>query len=60
IGLLYKSSKEFLKERAVDVRAFKNDFRDLVDKVKEKITGSEFENVHKRELRKERDRGLER
>ena len=60
IGLLYKSSKEFLKGRAEDVRTFKNDFRDLVDKVKEKITGSEFENVHKRELRKERDRGLER
>ncbi|GLB57822.1 MobV family relaxase [Sporosarcina sp. NCCP-2378] len=60
IVLLYKSSKEFLRERTGDVRAFKSAFKDLVDKVREKITGSEFENIHKRELRKERDRGLER
>lgn len=60
IGLLYKSTKEFLKERTEDVRAFRSAFRDLVDMVKEKITGGEFERLHKREKARERDRGLER
>lgn len=60
IGLVYKSTKEFIKERTEGVRAFKQVFSGLVDKVREKTTGSEFERLHKRELKKERDKGLER
>lgn len=60
IGLLYKSTKSFLKERTEDVRSFKNVFRSFIDEVKERITGSEFERLHKRETARERDRGFER
>lgn len=60
LGLVYQSAKEFLRERTDNVRAFRRVFGELVDKVKEKTTGSEFERLHKRDLRKERDRGLER
>ena len=49
IGLLYKSSKEFLKERTEDVRAFRNAFKSFADKIKEKIKGSEFERLYKRD-----------
>lgn len=49
IGLLYKSSKEFLKERTEDVRAFRNVFKSFADKIKEKIKGSEFERLYKRD-----------
>lgn len=60
IGLVYKSAKEFLIRRTDGVRAFKQAFGDLVDKVKEKTTGSEFERLHKREKARERnnERGL--
>lgn len=62
IGLVYKSAREFLKERTDNVRSFRRVFGELVSKVKEKTTGSgsEFERLHKRDLRKERDKGLER
>ncbi|MBM7717702.1 putative nuclease with TOPRIM domain, partial [Bacillus thermophilus] len=71
IGLVYKSTKEFLKERTEDVRAFRNVFKSLVDKIKVKISqarekqnlrpqASEFEKVYKRELSEERNRGFER
>lgn len=60
IGFLYQSTKEFLKERADDLRAFRNDFKSLVGKVKERITGSEFERLHKREQARERNKGMER
>ena len=71
IGLVYKSTKEFLKERTEDVRAFRNVFKSLVDKIKVKISqarekqnlrpqASEFEKVYKRELSEDRNRGFER
>lgn len=49
ISLLYKNTKEFLKERTEDVRAFRNVFEHFVDKMKDKIIGSEFERLYKRE-----------
>ncbi|MGB2994383.1 MAG: MobV family relaxase [Paenisporosarcina sp.] len=60
IGSVYKSAKEFLKERTSDLKAFRSAFKDLVDKVKEKTPGSEFERLEKRERSRERNRGLER
>lgn len=71
IGLIYESAKEFLRERTDSLKAFKSVFKDFVDKVKYKTTQfeqkhdlgakmNEFEKVHKQELRKERNRGLER
>lgn len=49
ISLLYKNTKEFLKERTDDVRAFRNVFKHFVDKMKDKIIGGEFERLYKRE-----------
>lgn len=60
IQSIYKSTKEFLKERTKDVRAFKSVFKDFVDKVKEKAPGSEFERLNRVEKRREMDRGMER
>jgi len=60
IGLVYQSAKEFVKERTEGVRAFRDVFRGLIDKVKDRMDGSEFERIHKHDLRKERDRGLDR
>lgn len=71
IGLIYQSTKEFIKERTEGLKAFRSVFKGLVDKVKEKTSQarekrnlepktSEFEKVHKRELNKERNRDLER
>lgn len=60
IGSVYKSAKEFLKERTSDLKAFRSAFKDLVDKVKEKTPGSEFERLERRERSRERNRGLER
>lgn len=59
IGSIYKSTKEFLKERTDSLKAFKSVFNDLVTKVKEKSPKSEFEILDKREKRKEKDRGME-
>ena len=60
IGLIYQSTKEFLKERTDGLKAFRNVFKDLIDKVKEKTPGSEFERLYKREKARERNNGLER
>lgn len=60
VGLIYQSTKEFLQERANGLQAFRRAFKDLVDKVKEKTPGSEFERLHKRERRREQNRGMER
>ena len=67
---LDQSTREFLKERTNGLKAFKNVFKGLVDKVKDKTSQTqeklnlepkmnEFEKVHKQEMNKERDRGLE-
>lgn len=60
IGLLYQNTKEFLKERTDSVRAFKNVFKDFIGDLREKVTGSDFERLYKRERARERDRGMER
>lgn len=60
VAQIYKTTKEFIKERTKGVRAFKDVFKSLVDKVKEKVPGGEFEKVHKREINRERDREFER
>src|SRR5699024_1654848 len=59
IGSIYKSTKEFLKQRTDGLKAFKDVFNDLVTKVKEKSPKSEFERLNKQEKRKERDKGME-
>lgn len=60
IKFLYQSAKEFVKERTNNAMAFKDAFRSLVSKVKQKAPGGEFEKVHKKELSKEKNRGMER
>lgn len=60
IGVLYKNTREFLKARTEGVRAFKNVFKQFVDGVKDKIQGSEFERLDKRQQTREHDRGMER
>ncbi len=60
IKSIYKSAKEFIKERTKSAMAFKDVFKALVDKVKEKSPEGEFEKTYKREVNKERDRGFER
>lgn len=60
IGLLYQNTKVFLKERTDSVRAFKNVFKDFIGDLREKVTGSDFERLYKRERARERDRGMER
>lgn len=57
---LYKITKEFIKERTGNAMAFKDVFKGLVDKIKQKAPEGEFEKAHKREVNKERDRGFER
>lgn len=57
IKSIYKSAKEFIKERTKGVMAFKDVFKALVDKVREKAPEGEFEKVHKREMTREQDRG---
>lgn len=59
IGSIYKSTKEFLKERTDGLKAFKSVFNDLVTKVKEESPKGEFERLNKQEKRKERDKGME-
>lgn len=71
VSLIYESTKEFLKERTDGLKAFKNVFKDLVDKVKGKtmnfqekrnmpLERNEFEKIHSKSLSKEKDRGMER
>src|SRR5699024_3751618 len=59
IGSIYKSTREFLKQRTDGLKAFKDVFNDLVTKVKEKSPKGEFERLNKQEKRKERDKGME-
>lgn len=59
IGAVYKSTKEFLKERTNGLKAFKGALNDLVGKVKDKTPKSEFERLNKVEKRREKDRGME-
>lgn len=60
IKMIYQSTKEFLKERTSDSKAFKNAFKGFIDKVKEKMTGSEIASLFNREQARERDRGMDR
>lgn len=60
IQMIYTSVKEFLKERTDDLKAFKNVFKDLMDKISRKTIGSEFERLHKRDKVREHDRDMER
>ena len=60
VGLIYQSTKEFLIGRTDSVRTFRSHFKELVDKVKEKAPGSEFERLHKRERRREQNHDMER
>jgi len=57
---LYKITKGFIKERTSNAMAFKDAFKSLVDKVKQKVPGGEFERLDKREKARERDKGMER
>lgn len=57
---LYKTTKEFLKERTSNAMAFKDTFKSLIDKVKQKAPGGEFEKAHQKDLNKEKNRGVER
>jgi virulence-associated protein VapD len=69
--IVYQTTKQFVKEHARDLKAFKSAFKGLSDKIHEKTQktaerGSneprtnEFIQEHRKSLRKERDRGIER
>jgi hypothetical protein len=60
IGFVYKSVKDLLKERTDNVKSLKNVFGDLVDKLRDKILGSQFEYLYRREQTRERNKGPER
>lgn len=60
IKLIYQSVKEFFKERTKDAMAFRDVFKGLIDKVNRKVSEGEFEKVHQKELKKEKNRGMER
>src|SRR5699024_8377997 len=67
VSLIYESTKEFIKERIDSIKAFKNIFKGLVEKIKDKTTqlqekhdlernNNEFELTHNLEVKKERSR----
>lgn len=58
ISSIYKSTKSFLKERTDGLKAFKNVFNDLVNKVKEKSPKGEFQRLDSKEKERERDDGM--
>ena len=58
ISSIYKSTKSFLKERTDGLKAFKNVFNDLVNKVKEKSPKGEFERLNNAEKSREIDNGM--
>lgn len=60
IQSVYKSAKNFLKERTEDARTFKSLFKDFVEGVKQQKVEGEFEKVHKREQNRERSKDFER
>lgn len=70
VSLIYESARDFLKERTNGLKAFKNAFKEFVGKVRDKtmefqdrnnitLERNEFEKVHAKESRKEKDRGME-
>lgn len=70
VSLIYESAKEFLSERTDSLKAFKNVFKDFVEKVKDKTSEfylirnetperNELELIHKKESSREKDRGME-
>ena len=64
ISLIYNSTKEFLKDRTDDLKAFKTIFKDLVDTIGMNMNKSNLENNFKKEYDKEmkrsRSRGMSR
>lgn len=60
IKSIYQSAKEFVKEHTKGAMAFKNVFKGLIDKVKQKVPEGEFEKAHQKELNKKKDREIER
>jgi len=60
IKLVYQSVKQFVKERTQGSVAFKETFKELIDKVREKTPEGDFEKTHRKELNKEKSRGMER
>jgi hypothetical protein len=60
IEKLYKTTKEFLKARTEDARAFKTIFKQFVDDVRAKIPYGEFKRVHEREGDNEQGMNMER
>ena len=71
IKATYQSVKEFVEKHTKSVRDFKSVFKDFADKVKGKTSQarekgqleprtSEFEKIHKKEVRRERDNELSR
>ena len=57
---VYKYTKEYFKERARDFEAFKDVFGRWVDKIKEKLPGSQLKQVHDRSEAKENKFSMER
>ncbi len=64
ISLVYKCTKEFLKENTENVNAFKSAFKVLVDKITRKLDHTGLNNSFKKEYEKEniikRSRGISR
>lgn len=71
IKATYQTVKEFVKGHAKDVRAFRSVFSDLAERIKGKTSQtrekghleprtSEFEKIHKKEIRRERNNDLSR
>ncbi len=64
IGLIYKSTKEFLKARTSNLEAFKSAFKDLVNTITRNIDKTDLENnfqkEYNKEMRRSRSRGMSR
>lgn len=71
VGSAYQGIKEYLKAHTMDVRGFRDAFKDIVDIVKGRSRSErdrsgfsslegEFERTYKREQARERNRGMER
>src|SRR5699024_9409148 len=50
IGLIYNSTKEFLKDHTSDIQAFKTMFKELVDDITEKVKNFSSTNHFKKEF----------
>nr|WNL64406.1 Plasmid recombination enzyme [Brochothrix thermosphacta] len=57
---IYKTTKEYFKDRASDFEAFRSVFGRWTDKIKEKLPGSQIKHVHDRSEAKENKFSLER